>query len=150
MSIYRRRVETIRALVAGSVVARNAPMYGLIDQELQEVYNVVRVPQLHRRRLLQVLHTTRSLDSGLAEFVRYHQLPHPGRSLGQYLTALSRNNAHTLLAPLPGGARARYQVSIVNVRNRYMHEAGAFPATDGEIMTLLSEMDACLVQVLSL
>lgn len=150
MSVYQRRVNTIRALVAGSVISTNPALLARIDQELQEVYRVVRVPQLPRRRLLQVLHTTRSLDSGLAFFLQHHAVPHPGRALGSYLRALVQNAGHPVLAPLPVGARTHYQASIVDVRNRYMHEAGAFPGTDGEIMTLLSEMDACLAQVLSL
>ncbi len=31
-----------------------------------------------------------------------------------------------------------------------MHEAGAFPSSEGEIMQLLSEMHTCVVEVLAL
>jgi hypothetical protein len=41
---------------------------------------------------------------------------------------------------------AFFQGRIVNVRNRYMHEAGAFPVAPSEISNLLSNMDACLTQ----
>lgn len=47
---------------------------------------------------------------------------------------------------LPPGTAAFFQSRIVNVRNRYMHEAGAFPASQSEISALLSDMDACLTQ----
>jgi hypothetical protein len=43
-----------------------------------------------------------------------------------------------------------YQQKIVNERNRYMHEADAFPIDDLEILLLLSEMNECLAKVFSL
>jgi hypothetical protein len=46
----------------------------------------------------------------------------------------------------PLGTSAYFQGRIVNVRNRYMHEAGAFPTSPSEISNLLSNMDACLTQ----
>jgi hypothetical protein len=46
--------------------------------------------------------------------------------------------------------RQRFQASIVASRNRYMHEAGAFPASDYEIRMLLAEMEHCLAVVLAL
>jgi len=50
----------------------------------------------------------------------------------------------------PAGKAGYYQGSIVNIRNRYMHEAGAFPTTQGQISSLLSEMQACLTQAFRL
>ena len=149
MSGYSRRVQTVRALVAGSVIAANTIQMTAIDLELEEAAKTVRIPQPSRRRLLQVLHTTRALDSSLREFLAVHQVP-PGNSLGSYLKRLRDNNAHPVIAPLPAASRTRFQTRIVDLRNRYMHEAGAFPATKGETMQLLSEMHECLVEVLAL
>jgi hypothetical protein len=45
------------------------------------------------------------------------------------------------------GRPRRNQASIVDVRNVYMHEAGAFPAIDSKVQVLVSEMHACLAAV---
>jgi len=149
MSTYSRRVETVRALVAGSVIASNAVQAAAIDRELNAAGVTTRVPQLQRRRILQVLHTTRALDCSLREFLTYHGIA-PGRSLGTFLTRLQNNHGHPAIAPLPAASRNRFQTRIVDPRNRYIHEADEYPATDGETMRLLSEMHGCLVEVLSL
>jgi len=149
MSAYSRRVQTVRALVVGSVIAANAIQLAAVESELEAAAATTRIPQLPRRRLLQILHTTRALDSSLREFLTFYGVA-PGNSLGAYLTRLRDNNGHPDIAALPAASRTRFQNQIVNLRNRYMHEAGAFPASDGETMQLLSEMHDCLVEVLAL
>jgi hypothetical protein len=108
MSAYSRRVQTVRALVAGSVIAANAIQLAAIELELEAAADTTRIPQLPRRRLLQVLHTTRALDSSLREFLAFHGVA-AGNSLGSYLTRLRNNNGHPVIAPLPAASRTRFQ-----------------------------------------
>lgn len=150
MSAYKRRVDTLKALVAGSVIGTHSAENTLIEEEFDEAGSTMRVPQLRRRKLLQVLHTTRALDSALKCFLTHHGIPLGGRSLGSYLTGLKNNAGHTTLSPLLEVSRLRYQTNIADPRNQYMHQAGAYPNTDGDIMTLVSEMHACLTEVLAL
>lgn len=43
-----------------------------------------------------------------------------------------------------------YQINIVGPRNRYMHEAGSLPASEGQITQILSEMHTCLTEAFAL
>lgn len=149
MSFHRARVDTIRAIVAGSPSVSAHHSFAAISDELEEVKSLMRVGLVRRRHLLAVLHATRALDVTLKTFVAELGLHHaPSISLGASLKHIERS-APTIL----GAAftmRQRFQSSIVTSRNRYMHEAGAFPASDYEIRVLLAEMEHCLVVVLAL
>ena len=147
---YRKRIESMRTLIAGSVIGAHPAEANLIDHELADASSTTSVPQLPRRRLLQILHTTRSLDSFLLCFLGHHTVPGNPKSIGQYLKALVDNGGHPTLLPLSAMTKNRYQTSITNPRNRFMHQAGAFPATEGEVMQILSEMQACIADILLL
>ena len=147
MSDTRGRVRAIQAIVAGSTLSSSA-LHTAIQTEFGEVYRCRRVRREDRRRLLQVLHSTRALDTSLKEFTALHGCSPPTRSLGGYLTCLT--NGCGSLTRLPDAERRTYQTSIVNVRNTLIHEAGAVPLDDAEILGLLSEMERCLLRVVSL
>ena len=155
MSLHKARIRTLQALVASMTCLATHPRQTEMQQELGEVYAVRKVRMKSRRRLLEVLHSTRALDTALKAFVVAKGcLPRPkhGRpvrapsSLGGYLTALEEHSIAGLNR-LTAAERRHYQTSIVNVRNVYMHEAGAFPAIDSEVQVLVSEMHACLTAV---
>lgn len=148
MSAHRTRVQALQALLAGSQLGSH-PSCGTILGEFAEVSRAGRIRRQGRRQLLQVLHSTRALDTSLHELIAHHNLPRSGNSLGGYLVALCRHNVAGV-GRLPDTNRRHYQARIVGPRNRYMHEAGAFPDNDMEIQTLLAEMQTCLVEVLSL
>ena len=148
MSDHRRRIRALQALVAGSILASDS-LYPQIDEEFAEVYRVRLVRRRNRRRLLQVLHSTRALDSSLKVFVTIFGLSPRNPSLGAYLWELTNHN-QSRLGNLPEADRRRYQSEIVDLRNEFMHEAGAFPPDDQQIKVLLSDMHSCLCQVLSL
>jgi hypothetical protein len=148
VSINERRIRTLQALVAGSVVAA-APDHNDIQSEFNEVYQVRKVPQLARRRLLQVLHSSRALDTFLAVFINHHGINPNVSSLGGYLAALT-NHTVNAISRLPNTDRSRYQTNIVVRRNHYMHRAGAFPNYDPEVLTLLADIETCITQVISL
>ena len=149
MSVNKARIDTIRVVLAGTPIA-NDQDYPSILGELNEVVSANKVSKKNRMWLLQVLHSTRALDSALAAFVRQKPINLlPGQtpdSLGKYLYLLAN---HTTNGPgkLPQASRVRFQNSIVDHRNTYMHRAGAFPANERDILRLLAEMHACLTQV---
>jgi hypothetical protein len=139
----------LKALVAGSPTIAGKPMLSAIIDELDEVIRVRPLQPRRRCRLLQILHSTRALDSALAVFLDHHRCP-SGTSLGRHLKNLTEHRSPTLPNRLSQQARHRYQNTIVKNRNRYMHESGQYPSNDAEITNLLSEMHDCLVTVLSL
>ena len=148
MSDTKRRVRFMKSLVAGS------PVFGTgkhadIQAEFDEVILARRVLKRSRKRLLQVLHSTRALDSTLKEFIKVHGYRPKSPSLGRYLYAL-RDGDCTSLRQISEGERDRYQKQIVDPRNEYMHEAGQMPANDAEVLKLLAEMQTCLQRVLLL
>lgn len=152
MSGLGKRIETLKALLTGTVVARD-PAYTTILGELSQVDSASKIAQRDRKLLLQVLHSTRALDSTLAAFIRHRGVqPPPGRtvrSLGGYLWLLSHHTTRGIRR-LSGSSRSRFRTSIVQPRNKFMHEAGAYPRTDREISVLLGEMQTCMIEVLLL
>ena len=149
MSGHRRRVRTLQALVGSIPCVALHPSGTAIQVEFSEVHRARRVRKAERRRLLEVLHSTRALDSTLSVFVSHHGCSTGGRSarsLGAYLRALESHAVPTL-GRLPSALRWHFQSTIADPRNKYMHEAGAAPATDGDLVALLSEMHSCLAAV---
>jgi hypothetical protein len=145
---HRQRITALQALVAGSALGA-LPVAATIQNEFEQVALSGRVRILNRRFILQILHSTRALDSALRSFVLHHAIPNGGNSLGGYLHAL----VHHLLPhlnTLPAARRLHFQNQIVAIRNRYLHEAGTFPANDQALATLVGEMEACLTEVFSL
>jgi hypothetical protein len=151
--MHKARVRTLQALVAGMPCIAAHPNLPSIKSEFAEVYAVRKVRRATRRRILEVLHSTRALDTTLATFVGHHGCRMTGnrapKSLGQYLYAL-RDHTISGLGQLTEPHRHRFNSNIAAPRNRYMHEAGAFPALDSDLQQLLSEMDTCLTVVFRL
>jgi hypothetical protein len=145
---YHKRVAALTALVAGSRVL--GAVLGVVSAEFREVVRVKRVGSIMRRRLLQVLHSTRALDTALAEFTAGHHCQGRARSLNQYLKELTRHSSASLRRQLTISEHGRFKASIANIRNQYMHRAGTFPPTDAEVASLLVEMDDCLALVIAL
>ena len=138
----------MQSLVAGSPVSGTGK-HADIQAEFEEVLLVRRVLKRSRKRLLQVLHSTRALDSTLKEFTDLHGCLPQRPSLGSYLHELKSGKC-TSLGRISERERKHYQAQIVDLRNSYMHEAGQMPANDSEVLTLLAQMEACLQRVLSL
>ncbi len=149
MSTHIRRIRAMQALLAGSVLSVRSS-YATIYNELNEVTLAGRIQRQGRKQLLQVLHSTRALDTSLQELLIHHGITiRRNPSLGTYLRAFVHHTVASL-GQLPDAQRTHYQNAIVGVRNRYMHEAGAFPASNVEIQNLLAEMQNCLIDILSL
>lgn len=148
--MHKRRARTLEALACGVPCLAAHPRLKSIRAEFAEVYAVRKVRRATRRRLLEVLHSTRAIDTALAAFVGHHGcVPSNGRSpksLGQYLHAL---HDHTVpgLRQLTKTQRDHFNLKIARPRNLYMHDAGTFPSLDADVQALLSEMAACLAAV---
>ena len=145
MSSNWRRISALQALVAGSPIPQ--PVRAQVNQEFAEVYNTRRIRKVPRRLLLEVLHSTRALDTALASYIVEAGGPQPV-SLGAALYHLVSPGIHSnRLSPQ---SRQHYQAAIVDSRNDYMHQAGKFPSAPSEISALLTEMHSCLTDALSL
>jgi hypothetical protein len=148
MANHRQRIDALRALIAGSVLGAN-PIAPIVDAEFLDCISAGRVRILRRRYLLQVLHSTRALDSALRAFLDHHGILQNQNTLNQYLVAL-RDNGTGVPMPLPEAQRLYFRQRIVDQRNIFMHRAGAAPLADQDVADLLGEMDACLAVVFSL
>lgn len=147
MSIKRSRIRTIQTLLAGSVIANDVSFVSILD-ELDEVLRSRRVLRRKRKQLLQILHSSRAVDTSLKVFVGHHAGAQQELALGTYLTRLATGVG--TLQKLPTNSAKRYKRNIVKPRNYYMHSAGAFPANEQEILIFLSEMHACVVEIIAL
>ena len=148
MSFQKSRVDAIRALLAGSQSVSKSSNFTAIVTEWDEVKSLSSIALLRRRHLLAVLHSTRALDDTLKAFVKYHKLSStPSKSLGNSLKFLQDAPPGTLTSAFT--MRSHFQNTIANVRNRYMHEAGAYPNSDYEVRTLIAEMEHCVTVVLA-
>lgn len=146
----KKRIETLKLLISKSRLV-GQPETPDILREFDDVLAVNRMMPLRRRCLIQVLHSTRGLDSSLAAFLRARGvvLLASERSLGAYLKRLC-NPGVPGMGSIKPSERANWQRRIVDLRNRYMHQAGASPAGINEIERLLSEMQSCLTRSLVL
>lgn len=153
MSGHSARIRAIEALVAGRPCIAGSAAYPVITREFREVHAVRKIRKSARRRLLEVFHGARALDTLLSTFVNHYGCQVPGKkppkAMGPYLYAL-RDHTVSGLGHLAEGHRSTFQSNVVTKRNHYLHEAGAFPMTDSEVNVLLADMDTCISIVMAL
>ncbi len=147
MSVTKARITAMKAIIAGSCIPAT-DIYA-INQEFDEVRHAESARPLARRRLLQILHSTRALDSFLKAFTDSYGCRGTAHSLGQYLRALE-SHTNPRLQNLTARKRTYFQSKVVDPRNKYLHEAGSSPTNDNLVMALLSDMQLCLDEVSSL
>jgi hypothetical protein len=149
MSSHSARVDTIRAMIAGCSAISSSIKSSEIDKEWQEVKKLSSVSHVRRRYLLSVLHSTRALDDTLKVFVTHHGLSRARYgTLGSSLKCLAAAPSGKFSAPFT--LQAHFQSTIADSRNKYMHQAGAYPGSDREIRVLISEMEHCISVVVAL
>jgi len=148
MSTHSQRIISMQTLIAGSILSSSSSV-GKIIKEFNEVTQASKIRRTDRKQLLQVLHSTRALDTSLKELIKLHGIKVKAQALGSYLYGFT-NHTITGLAKLPANRRDHYQKKIVDIRNRYLHTSGAYPANNTEIQNLLSEMHNCLIDILNL
>jgi hypothetical protein len=135
------RVATVKALVVGT--SGFAAVQREVVIELDELYDARLVRKRDRRRLLQVLHASRAVDTALAAILAADGVSPAPRSIGQSLNKLGSRGVHgrTLTATDVRTYSARFRV----VRNMYAHDAGAFPS-ESEAATHIADMETCLAK----
>src|SRR5690348_2083763 len=110
MASRNARILTLQVLIAGSVI-RADPSYQAIQSEYIALTAVKKVPQLPRRRLLEVLHSSRALDTFLRVFTQMHGCKVTAPSLGGYLKSLE-SHANPKLSFLAPALVKQYQGRI--------------------------------------
>jgi hypothetical protein len=136
-----RRVNTMRALVAGASCAATLQD---VDNELHEIIGATKVQLERRKHLLQILHATRALDTVLGKVLASYgtsSIPHSiGPRLRCFAALPTMHAGHITLRTVH-----QFNQSICNPRNRYMHNADAFPRSAREADRLISAVEACFV-----
>lgn len=136
-----KRIDTLRMIIGSHPTLVSDARTGDVIRELQRVIDTKRISG-GDRWLLQVLHTTRALDTCLARIIAQHRWAVTTPSLGGYLRELRDKGV------IVEHQRHHWQNSLVGPRNLYMHSANMMPlqhTADG----LLDEMDACMSIVLA-
>jgi hypothetical protein len=137
---YKERVGLLRVLIASHPVLRGSAKSAAIADEINRIATAGRFAR-RSRWLLSVLHTTRTMDTTLSEVLVLKGWSARGKSLGSYLRELEKKRI------LTNSQVQQYQLSVVDKRNTYMHQAGAAPSKL-EADTILAEMHACVSHVL--
>jgi len=136
-----RRVATLRAISKTAGARTGSAVFVQIDHELQELADVIRIHPEKRKNLLRLLHGCRALETALKEMIRSHGVT-PRHSLGPIFRQLSQ-----IPYGQPGYLNAanaqRFGRTVRIARNRYTHEANAFPRSTREAESVLSEIEAC-------
>lgn len=148
--MHRRRARAIKALLGSIPILAVDPRLQACQQEFDEIHLVHKVRSDLRRRLLEVFHAARAIDSTLAIFVTGHGCrDRKGRAvsnLGGYLVALREHSVPTLRR-ITGPQKRRFKKRITDPRNRYIHIAGSRPSTDQEVVEFVAEVAACVAVV---
>ncbi len=146
MSATKKRHDTLRAIVRGSPLYLQIAEFAQIEAELEELSNCNRIGPERRKRLLQVLHSTRALDSTLGKLIsHYGQVPET--SLGPRLSQLKN---------LPSGQRGHlshatidaFRRAICSKRNKFVHTANAYPTSSNEVDGLVGDIQSVLTALL--
>lgn len=139
--VSEKRIETLGMIVGSHPILLNDSRTGDVVRELRRVIETKRVAG-GDRWLLQVLHTTRALDTCLSRVVAQRGWTATTPSLGGYLIELRAKGV------IVEHQRRHWQDNLVRPRNMYMHSANQIPhqrvADD-----MLDEMDACMAIVLA-
>lgn len=148
MPTEKDRIQTIVAIINGhpSLTAANI---NKLKAEFHEVISVHEVSKIRRRHILKILHSTRALDSTLKAILDHHRIRGGAHSLGQYLFQF-RNHNSAGVSKLTNSERAKYQDSIVKVRNEHLHNADSYPKNDRKVLELIAEMHALMMRVTTL
>lgn len=148
MSTQKDRINTIVALI-NSCPAYSGTVTNKIKREFHQVTDVDTVTPPQRKNILKILHATRALDTSLKTFLDHHGIANGSYSIGQHLHQL---NGHTkaTLGKISNSERAKYQRTVVVIRNTHLHQADSYPQNDGAVYQVIAEMQALMTRVTSL
>lgn len=155
MSHHKKRAKAMEALIAGTPDLHGQTGYPGIFHDLHELHAVRKVRMNDRRRLLEVFHAARAIDTTLRIFTKMKNCKLSGGkvpdSLGEYLAALNEHSlTPTKMGTLSKALRDQYQTNIAGQRNKYFHQAGLVPPNNQAVEQFVSEVEACVAVVLAL
>jgi len=121
-------------------------VYRAVDEELDEAASVRHSSPERRRHLLQVFHFCRALDTALKEVIEINGT-NPEKTLGRCFRQM---------LPPPKGEMSlinqsqydNFYADVCEPRNRFMHEANAFPNSEYETAIHVGNIAACFCEVL--
>jgi hypothetical protein len=117
-----------------------------VDRELLELAGTTKVQLERRKHLMQILHATRALDTALGEVLRNYGIVPVPHSIGKRLWEFNHlPSAHT--GYLADHIVHQFRQTVCNPRNRFMHEADAFPRGHRETDAVVSAIEACFSMV---
>ena len=96
-----KRIRTMQALLEGNACIFNSPALPILKSEFSEVFAVRKIRMSKRRRLMELLHAARALDTTLKTVVNFYNCTGPSlynkppKAMGSYLIAL---NEHSVAA----------------------------------------------------
>lgn len=120
-----------------------------IKIEFNNVNSVDTITPAHRKNLLKVLHSTRALDSTLKSILDFYGIRNTTYSLGQYLRQFERHTS-PLLGRINPTERNKFQDTIIDLRNLYLHKADSYPRNDSAVNEIISEMHSLVSRIVSL
>lgn len=139
--VNEKRIGTLGMIVKSHPILVSDPRTSDVVRELQRVIESKRIAG-GDRWLLQVLHTTRALDTCLSRVIAQRNWTVTTPSLGAYLVKLKSEGL------IVEHQRSHWQDNIVSPRNKYMRSANQMPP-QRRADDLLDEMDACMSIVLA-
>lgn len=145
-----RRDQTIHALIVGSRIP--AVAVGPIPQELSLYLKCSKIKLTpNSARLYKIFHMSRTVDSAVSLTVQHFGEPAP-YSLGNGLISLAKiDRAISGIADPSSLTRHHNNAnpkSLTSIRNRYVHQAGALPASEQELGDFLSLCETVLSAIL--
>lgn len=143
----RDRARTIEAIIYGSPHFQIS--HGPMRDEIGHYRSASNIRNRSTRRLYQVFHLARAVDSTVstAALIKSNKR---AKGLGHGLNVLWE--AATGQAVTHGDPYSLYgqHKQLIDARNKYAHQAGAFPADDEEVKRFLGRCEACISGVLVL
>ncbi|RVJ45853.1 hypothetical protein CN176_03450 [Sinorhizobium medicae] len=146
MKNVEKRIRTLQLLVGSSTAIQDATKKAAVLDELDEIRRGIGIQPLRRRRLLNILHLARSLETSLRAVVDANTitLPKDKRNMGGYLNAL----AQTSPPMLTHGIKEDCIKRVTNLRNKIAHGAGNYPANDQLLDAAMQSAHSCLAMIL--
>lgn len=144
----KKEIETLIGLMQISVIGE-CNDWDKIKQELKQVLLDDRIPYSNKRNLLQIVHTTRALDTSLRNFLDFYEITENANALGKYLLRLRNHNSDEI-EKITEPERLHYRKNIADIRNKYLHSAGKVVTNASEVNNLATEMRRLMVRIVQL
>jgi hypothetical protein len=146
MKNIEKRVRTLQLIVDSSTAFQDPAAKAAVLDELNEIRRGVSIQPIRRRRLLNILHLARSLETSLRAVVDTNSinLSRRDRNMGGYLIALTG----TTPPLLSHGVKDDCIKRVGNLRNKIAHGAGSYPHNDQLLDAAMQSAHTCIAMIL--